>query len=369
MMTERKAKNQIIEAAKHLVENGLISRYSGNISCRIDNERFVVTTDEANFAKLSYKDIVVVNMDTMIYEGKIKPTDETYIHAYAYDLNLNNSFVIHSHQRYASCISVCGIKSFYPTDKQKELLGGNIKIVKEPVFGKPNLSRTARSALSKGLNVILIERHGAIITGHDMSAALNRAIALEHASKKSLNGLTFCDKPIEALSQRLDKKFFAYTIVEGTQEPKRLRINNRKLNAVELIHAKLLKAFQNENVVVCRNSVATDMAARQTEVVSALFDDFEKTIGVDIKIAPYYDVGKIIDGAKKRGGVIVKDIGVFVIAKNFSEGLARLEIIEKNLVAYVHKQKIVNLENLTINEKTLKTYTFKKKPLVETKTK
>ena len=76
-----KAKQDVIDAGKKLVEYGLIARTWGNVSCRISETQFVITPSGKPYDGLTPDDIVVVNIDDYSYEGDIKPSSEKGIHA------------------------------------------------------------------------------------------------------------------------------------------------------------------------------------------------------------------------------------------------------------------------------------------------
>ena len=75
------AKQLVIKAGIEVVEYGLIARTWGNISCRVDDKRFVITPSGRPYETLTPDEIVVVNIDDCSYEGDIKPSSEKGIHA------------------------------------------------------------------------------------------------------------------------------------------------------------------------------------------------------------------------------------------------------------------------------------------------
>ncbi len=102
------AKEIVIAAGKKLVETGLIARTWGNVSCRIDEQTFVITPSGKAYESLTPDDIVLVRMDDLSYDGDVKPSSEKGIHAQCYLLRKDCNFVIHTHQSNASIISALG---------------------------------------------------------------------------------------------------------------------------------------------------------------------------------------------------------------------------------------------------------------------
>ena len=62
------AKKEVIAAGLRLVEKGLIARTWGNVSCRVDENSFVITPSGKPYEGLTPDDIVEVKIDTLSYE-------------------------------------------------------------------------------------------------------------------------------------------------------------------------------------------------------------------------------------------------------------------------------------------------------------
>ena len=61
------AKKEVIAAGLRLVEKGLIARTWGNVSCRVDENSFVITPSGKPYEGLTPDDIVEVKIDTLSY--------------------------------------------------------------------------------------------------------------------------------------------------------------------------------------------------------------------------------------------------------------------------------------------------------------
>ena len=70
------AKLEVVKAGLKLVESGLIARTWGNVSCRVDDEYFVITPSGRSYESLTPEDIVLVKIEDCSYESEIKPSSE-----------------------------------------------------------------------------------------------------------------------------------------------------------------------------------------------------------------------------------------------------------------------------------------------------
>lgn len=169
MYSEKEARELVIRAGHELVERELIARTWGNISARISDTQFIITPSGRAYEDLREEELVKVNIADCSYEGDRKPSSEKGIHADIYALRKEASFIIHTHQHYASAVCVEGKDTdFAPCAGYG--LSGTKKLRKEvakAVAGNPQDC------------AFLMERHGAVTFGETYKEAFERAAGLE----------------------------------------------------------------------------------------------------------------------------------------------------------------------------------------------
>lgn len=170
---ETTARALVIEAGHKLLENKLIARTWGNISARISENEFIITPSGRAYDTLQPEDLVKVNANDLSYEGEVKPSSEKGIHAHAYLIRPECSFVIHTHQFYASAICAEGEDiPFVPCAKYGL-----------PGTGKLKSNVSACIALNPDANSFLMEKHGALLLGASFDDAFELAEELEKRCK------------------------------------------------------------------------------------------------------------------------------------------------------------------------------------------
>lgn len=168
------AKKLIIKAGLELVEKKLIARTWGNISARISDTEFVITPSGIPYDQVNENNLVVVKISDCSYEGNIKPSGEKKVHAMVYQNRKNVNFILHTHQNYATAVSVDGYdKSFAPVAK----------------YGLPSTKKLVNNIKQKLNqyplnNVFLMERHGALILSESYEDAFTQALDLEEKAQK-----------------------------------------------------------------------------------------------------------------------------------------------------------------------------------------
>lgn len=166
--TEEEARRIVIEAGHRLLESKLVARTWGNISARISETEFVITPSGKAYETLREEDLVIVGTDGSYEEGQ-KPSSEKGIHADAYMLRPDVSFIIHTHQYYASAVAAeCADTEFAPCGAYG--LPGTARL-------KRNMQACVRENPDK--KTFLLARHGALILGVDVEEAFRLASELE----------------------------------------------------------------------------------------------------------------------------------------------------------------------------------------------
>lgn len=178
------AKKLVIDAGLKLQEEGLIVRTWGNISARVSDTEFVVTPSGKAYNTLTPEDIVVVNIKKCTYEGEVKPSSECGIHADVYAARPEVNFVIHTHQVYASVISILG-KDIELSSEEKNFLGDRIPCAQYGMSSSPKLRKQVKKALKKsvGCSSMLLRNHGTLCMGTDFDNAFEISSVLEQVCK------------------------------------------------------------------------------------------------------------------------------------------------------------------------------------------
>lgn len=181
------ARSLVIKAGMELLHSGLIARTWGNISARISDTQFVITPSGRAYEDLTPEQIVITNIDDCSYEGDIKPSSEKWIHADAYRLRPDVNFVIHTHQSYASALSILGetISNIPEALNMRQLLGPAVPTAVYGLNGSEELSDNVIAAISSNpeSHALLMANHGVECMGTDYQNAFDIAHALETISR------------------------------------------------------------------------------------------------------------------------------------------------------------------------------------------
>ena len=177
------AKKEVILAGERLLESGLIARTWGNISARISDTQFVISPSGRDYNKLTPEDIVLCNIADASWEGDVKPSSEKGVHAAVYRLRPEANFVIHTHQDFATDLSVLGRQFHLTLSDQtiKDKLGPYIPTAAYALSSTKTLEKHVAFCLGKypQSRTVLMRNHGTVCLGRDMEEAFDIAQTLE----------------------------------------------------------------------------------------------------------------------------------------------------------------------------------------------
>lgn len=180
------AKRQVLDAARKMMEKGLVVGTAGNISLRLtpagNRALLAITPTSRYYDSMSVDDIQIIDFDVEPVEGDLPPSVETRLHIGIYQARKNVNAIIHSHSIYASAISVTGQDIPPIMEDQVALIGGQIKLAQYAPSGSEEIAACAVTAL-EDRNAVLLPNHGAIGVGRTMREAFTACELLEKTAK------------------------------------------------------------------------------------------------------------------------------------------------------------------------------------------
>jgi L-ribulose-5-phosphate 4-epimerase len=103
-------RREVLEVSQMLSENGYFGTRSGsagNVSVLIEGEEAVAVTPHGKkYADMTIEDICIVDLDLARIDGTLDPSVEAPLHVAVYKNRRDVNAVVHSHQIYASILSL-----------------------------------------------------------------------------------------------------------------------------------------------------------------------------------------------------------------------------------------------------------------------
>ena len=329
-MSNMDKRREIIDTGIELLEEKLVARTWGNISARIDADNYLITPSGLDYTSMREEDIVSVNIKTGEYTGINRPSGEKGVHSAAYEVFDDVNFVVHTHQTYATAVSLAGFdsleatagstagselfetsagspagsESFDITEEEIEKLGG-IALAEYGLPGTKEITNACKSALLTGAHTVLMIHHGVLVLGKDKEEAMKRVKLLE----------SICERNVKRVIK--DNTLNNYLKALNTCPE-----DNSSYRYCEVLTDKALIALSNS----------------ETEIFSQL-DDVSQMIGTKIVTVDSLDKAlNLSDNA-----VLIKGVGALIKAEN-KDDLEALKVL-------MNKMAIVKLYTKAKNVK------------------
>lgn len=303
-MSNMDKRREIIDTGIELLEEKLVARTWGNISARIDADNYLITPSGLDYTSMREEDIVSVNIKTGEYTGINRPSGEKGVHSAAYEVFDDVNFVVHTHQTYATAVSLASHDSFDITEEEIEKLGG-IALAEYGLPGTKEITNACKSALLTGAHTVLMIHHGVLVLGKDKEEAMKRVKLLE----------SICERNVKRVIK--DNTLNNYLKALNTCPE-----DNSSYRYCEVLTDKALIALSNS----------------ETEIFSQL-DDVSQMIGTKIVTVDSLDKAlKLSDNA-----VLIKGVGALIKAEN-KDDLEALKVL-------MNKMAIVKLYTKAKNVK------------------
>jgi L-ribulose-5-phosphate 4-epimerase len=174
------ARQTVLEVARDLTQKGYLMATGGNVSVRIQGESaFAITPSNSDYMEMSIEDICVLDLDLDPIEGKLKPSVEAAMHAGILLTRADVHVIIHTHQVYASALSLINAPIPALFDEQVRFLGRAVEIIPYAPSGTGMLKKTIVKHVRSHNNAYIMKNHGVLCFGHDAERASHNIQILE----------------------------------------------------------------------------------------------------------------------------------------------------------------------------------------------
>ena len=301
-MDETTLRQCICQTGRELLEQGLVARTWGNVSARLDGTHYLITPSGMDYRSLTPDDIAAVDRADGSWTGLHKPSGERKLHALSYALFDDVNFVIHTHQTYATALSLCGFLPGCFTGEERRQLGG-VAAAAYALSGTNALRSAVRAAMQTGAHTILLAHHGALICAGSHDEALARAALLERLCRRCWQGVFEEDPPVLPQAQ------------------------------ADAVLAKVRHAHPHARIA--QTPALLTMAALRRPIRAQL-DDMAQMIGAVIPAADSAAAGAISDALDRRCAVLVPGLGAVVTGRDEDDTQALAILADKAAVCALH---------------------------------
>ncbi len=177
-----KLKEELLQANLELPRNNLVAWTGGNVSGRDhENGLVVIKPSGIRYEELRSEDLVVVDLDGNIIEGKLKPSSDTESHLYIYRHRPDVGGIVHTHSRYATAFAALGESIPCVLTAMADEFGGPIPCGGFALIGGEEIGKVVLESIGKS-PAVLLKNHGVFTIGKTSIEAVKAAVMTEDAA-------------------------------------------------------------------------------------------------------------------------------------------------------------------------------------------
>lgn len=160
----------VLETGKAMKDSGLVAGTWGNISVRSGAEGLLITPSGMPYHDLVADDLVMVDLEGKVVQGRRKPSSEINLHLVIYRERPDVQGIVHTHSLYASVLAVTR-KSLPPIlEEMAQVIGGEVKVAPYAPAGTLELAEVAGKTLGSS-GAVLLANHGVLGVGRTLAEA------------------------------------------------------------------------------------------------------------------------------------------------------------------------------------------------------
>lgn len=175
-------KEQVVRYGKKLIDRRLTTGSGGNISVYNREKNLVaISPSGLDYYETTPEDIVILDTDGNLVEGKHRPSSEAGMHLAFYKNRADVSGIVHTHSKFATAIACMGWE-LPAVHYLIGMAGHRVKCTGYATYGSDELAKKAIETIGDS-NAVLLANHGLIALGEDVDRAFSTAEHLEFVSE------------------------------------------------------------------------------------------------------------------------------------------------------------------------------------------
>jgi L-fuculose-phosphate aldolase len=179
---ERELRRQICSVGRRMYGQGLVVACEGNLSARLDPDRILVTPTGVCKGHLVPQDLLVTDPSGAVIYGTGQPSSEISMHLLFYSLRPDVHAVCHAHPPTATGFAAAGRAMEEAVLPEVIMDLGNIPLAPYGTPGTGELSKGLEPLIPKH-HAILLENHGVVTCGQDLTTAYHRMETVEQFAR------------------------------------------------------------------------------------------------------------------------------------------------------------------------------------------
>ncbi len=184
-MSEEPLRRELAALCRSLHARGWVANHDGNVSVRLDDERFLASPTAVSKADVSPESLIVVDADGKVVSGTRRVFSEISLHLACFRARPDVRWVVHAHPPTATGWAVTGRSFFDPPFMAEPVVSLGERIPVVPFMAPGSDPGPLAEAVSE-VDAVLLGGHGALAVAADAETAYLRIELVEHLARIAL---------------------------------------------------------------------------------------------------------------------------------------------------------------------------------------
>lgn len=188
-------KREVLDYCLESMKYGLNFNTQGNISVRLAEDRFLITPTDMEYDRMDPEDMVIVDSDSNLIEGKHQPSSEVTVHMAIYRRRPDVNAIVHTEPVYANVFGVLGEPITGSLVNMVVYTKGDVPIMPFMLSNRTEFG-DAMCDVMGDLNAVVWANHGLLTVGTNLRDAFKTTVAVESAAEVLLHARSVTNDPI-----------------------------------------------------------------------------------------------------------------------------------------------------------------------------
>jgi L-ribulose-5-phosphate 4-epimerase len=177
-------RRQVVDVGLAALAAGVVHGTAGNMSVRDPASGLIaISPSGMPYPTVTPEDVVIVDADGVVRDGRRKPSSETPLHTMLYRARSDIGAVVHTHSHFATVVGT--IRHALPPILTEVCLvvGPRVPVTRYGLTGTADFGESVLEVLPNAGSAVLLRNHGLVTWGADFAEALAVAEVVEEAAK------------------------------------------------------------------------------------------------------------------------------------------------------------------------------------------
>lgn len=178
-------RDELLRTMERIYRYRMTTTSGGNLSIRDADGAIWITPARIDKGNLQRDDIVCLNPDGRV-EGRHKPSSELPFHQAIYAARPDLKAIVHAHPVALCAFSICRKVPDTRLFHQAQHVCGNVGFARYALPGSQALASNIAQTFAQGCHCVVLENHGIVVGGEDLTEAFQRFETLEFTAQTTI---------------------------------------------------------------------------------------------------------------------------------------------------------------------------------------